>query len=242
VLAVLLLLSVVGGCGGGDSESRATPSAAPSTSPSSVTAGLPTAEPSPSTTFTPTHTSQPISVSPSPGALPTFDWLDPQPLGMGEWTFSECDSRAAERVCVSRSDGAAGAIAITSSPAPAGQGTGATALRGYAEDFLADARADRQTRCGGGYSFQPNRTVVLQAGGTEVVRYGFTATNAGGSPSEVVVRYAGRVGPDLVVIGVRGRDPGGCLPAEADSLTSAEMGSLLPMLDALVRAAPFPRP
>src|SRR5687768_18187650 len=88
VLAALLLLSVVGGCGGGDSGARPTPSAASSTTASSATPGLPTAEPSPSTTFTPSHTSQPISVSPSPGALPTFDWLDPQPLGMGEWTFT----------------------------------------------------------------------------------------------------------------------------------------------------------
>ncbi len=245
VLAVLLLLSAAAaGCGGGDEEAgpRPTPAAASSSSASSATPGLPTAEPSPSTTITPSYTSQPISVSPSPGALPAFDWLDPQPLGMGEWTFSACDSRAVERVCVSRPDGAAGALAITSSPAPSGQGTGAAGLRGAAEDFLADARQDRRSRCGAGYAVQPYRTVVLQAGGTEVVRYGFTGTNADGSPSESVVRYAGRVGPDLVAIDARSRDAGGCLPPGPDSLTSAEMASLSPMLDALVRAAPFPRP
>ena len=243
VLALLLLVSAAGGCGGGDdSTARSTPSAAPSSSASSATPGLPTAEPSPSTTLTPTHTSQPISVSPSPGALPAFDWLDPQPLGMGEWTFRDCDSRAVERVCATTSDGAAGAVTITSSPAPAGQGTGAAALKDYAEGFLADTRQDRRSRCGTGYAVQPYRTVVLQAGGTGVVRYGFAATNAAGSPAESEVRYAGRVGPDLVVIAVHGRDPGGCLPAEADGLTSAELASLSPMLDALVRAAPFPQP
>lgn len=204
-----------------------------SSAPSSTPPGLPTAEPSPTATASPTFTSSPAAVSPGPASLPAFDWLDPAPLGLAGWSFRGCDAGAAQQVCVSRSDGASGVIAISSVPSTA-------PLRARARAFLAGVRQDRQQRCGSGYTVAANRTVLIQAGGTEVVRYGFTGTSADGQPSELMVQYAGRRGADLVVLSATARDPGGCLPLQPDGFTSTELAPLLPVLDALVRAAQFP--
>ena len=249
VPAAVALAVVAAACGGGDESQSAASrtTASPSGATSSVTPGLPTAEPS--STATATYSSRPLSVSPGPEALPAFDWVDPRPLGMAEWTFRECDAAGRQRVCATRGGGAAGAVEVSAVPVSGRPGVAAAradggdeaGLRAHAAQFAEDVRADRRQRCGADYAVDVSATQVFPAAGTTTARYGFRATT-GGATSEVVVQYAAFVGNRLVVLDVTARDPGGCLPRAATQFTSADLATVLPLIDSLVRVAPFPQP
>jgi hypothetical protein len=195
---------------------------------------------------------QAVSASTTSTVAPTaaINWNAPAPTDVGRgWSIRDCEGDA-PLVCVDRDGVPAGVLEIGRFPlnslpdvVAAQQGSGdRAALDTQARVFLRDLSADRKEGCGLGYGIASAPVVHLRAADGPVVRYGFTGTGDDGSPSERIVQYAGIRGTTLVILTANAYDVGGCLPPEGTAFTSGLLAEFEPLLEAAVKASPFPSP
>lgn len=199
---------------------------------------------------------------PSPPATPStvatstvppvaLDWSAPEKAQLPDgWSLSGCTGDA-PLICVSRGGRPVGqmeklALELSTLPDLArvlSEKGAVAALDDHAHRFVADFTADRAVGCGSSYTVTPHPSVRLSTPDGQALRYGFTGTLAGGTPSEVVAHYATVTDGRLVLLVANASDPGGCLPEdEGTPFTSAELRAFLPLLDQLVSSSGVPTP
>ncbi|HEX6872997.1 MAG TPA: hypothetical protein VF163_18015, partial [Micromonosporaceae bacterium] len=106
--------------------------------------------------------------------------------------------------------------------------------------YLDDFGKERAAGCGTGYRFTRDDPRELASDAGPTVRYGFTGTLADGRPSEKIIQYAGVRSGQLVILSATAADDGGCLPAEGQYFTSAQLASFAPVLDQIMAVSPLP--
>jgi hypothetical protein len=188
------------------------------------------------------------SASGSTAASLRVDWATPDGTSLPDgWGLATCPGDA-PLFCVSQGGQAVGTIEVLEYPlatlpdlstvlAERGE---AAALEDHADRYVADFTAERTETCPPGYAVAGDPPRRLTAADGLVVRYGFTGTLANAAPSEKTVQYAGLRDNTLVLFSAIAEDPGGCVPPEGTSFTSAQLSSFAPVLDRIIEASGLP--
>jgi hypothetical protein len=178
-----------------------------------------------------------------------IDWAQPNRTALPDgWRLTRCPGDA-PLFCVDQGGRTVGSVEVLEYPLStlpdlatvlADRGE-AAALEDHAERYVADFTAERTETCPPGYAVAGDPPRRLSAVDGLAVRYGFTGTLADGRPSEKTVQYAGLREDTLVLLSAIAEDPGGCVPPEGTSFTSAQLGAFAPILDRIVEASGLPR-
>jgi hypothetical protein len=186
---------------------------------------------------------------PASGPSPRVDWAEPDRTALPDgWRLADCPGDA-PLFCVGKDGQTVGQIEVLEFPlatleelsAVLAERGEAAALEDHAERYVADFTAERTEGCPPGYAVTGDPPRRLSASDGLVVRYGFTGTLADGQPSEKTVQYAGLRDNTLVLLSAIAEDPGGCVPPEGTSFTSAQLAAFAPILDGIVEASGLPR-
>lgn len=116
------------------------------------------------------------------------------------------------------------------------------ALAAHVAEFYEIIEQDRVVGCPTGYRFEADDPGYVEAKDGTVVRYGFTATKADGTPSERSVHFAGLRKDHLILIGMNASHPDGCMPAEGDTFTEESLNAFAPVLEAAIIRSGLPKP
>jgi hypothetical protein len=187
--------------------------------------------------------------NPPSGSSLRVDWAQPDRTALPDgWRLADCPGDA-PLFCLGKDGQTVGQIEVLEFPlatleelsAVLAERGEAAALEDHAGRYIADFTAERTEGCPPGYAVAGDPPRRLSASDGLVIRYGFTGTLADGRPSEKTVQYAGLRDDTLVLLSAIAEDPGGCLPPEGTSLTSAQLAAFAPVLDRVVEASGLPR-
>ena len=185
--------------------------------------------------------------APSPAAAEPVDWNDPtRVVSLDDgWTIAACEG-SGPFLCVSRHGTVAATLEMIRFPIASFDVVDPAAdletnIRAIADDFVRVIGEDRAATCGSDYVFDPLELEMFSFADQPAYRYGYRATLADGSPSELNLQYTTIVGEELVLVTAIAYDEDGC-PGRDDlsGFDTPMLTELQPALEAVLRATPLP--